>query len=102
MSELRKDPIVDRWVILSDAAVRTPTIPKEGVFPTLGPLCPFCPGNEHLCPPEILGNRPESSQPNDANWRLRVVPNRSPICTSRYPAALTVQHRKTCVVTTSS
>jgi len=79
MSELRKDPIVDRWVIISDAAVRTPTIPKEGVFPSLGPVCPFCPGNEYLCPPEILGNRPEDSQPNDARWRLRVVPNRSPI-----------------------
>jgi len=79
MSELRKDPIVDRWVIVSDAAVRTPTIPKEGVFPSLGSVCPFCPGNEYLCPPEILGNRPEGSQPNDAHWRLRVVPNRSPI-----------------------
>ena len=79
MSELRKDPIVDRWVIISDAAVRTPTIPKEGVFPSPGQICPFCPGNEYLCPPEILSNRPEDSQPNDARWRLRVVPNRSPI-----------------------
>lgn len=79
MSELRKDPIVDRWVIISDGTVRTPHIPMEGVPATPGLLCPFCPGNEHLCPPEILANRPGDSQPNDARWRLRVIPNRAPI-----------------------
>jgi UDPglucose--hexose-1-phosphate uridylyltransferase len=79
MSELRKDPIVDRWVIIADGTGRTPIIPKEGGFSSAGILCPFCPGNEHLCPPEILSNRPSDSQPNDSRWRLRVVPNRSPI-----------------------
>lgn len=79
MSELRKDPIVDRWVIIADGTGRTPIIPKEEGFSSAGILCPFCPGNEHLCPPEILSNRPSDSQPNDSRWRLRVVPNRSPI-----------------------
>lgn len=78
MSELRKDPIVERWVIITDDAVRTPNIrPLKDAKNEL--LCPFCPGNEHLCPPEILANRPSESQANDASWQLRVVPNRTPL-----------------------
>jgi len=33
--------------------------------------CPFCPGNEHLAPPEIL----RFSDP-DGKWAVRVVPNK--------------------------
>jgi len=33
--------------------------------------CPFCPGNEHLAPPEIL----RFSKP-DGSWMVRVVPNK--------------------------
>jgi len=79
MSELRKDPIVDRWVIISDDTIRSPYIPDETDAPANDIICPFCAGNEHLCPPEILANRPYDSQPNDSRWNLRVIPNRSPI-----------------------
>jgi len=38
-----------------------------------GFVCPFCPGNEHLTPPEI------ERVPDGESWRIRVVPNRYPI-----------------------
>jgi UDPglucose--hexose-1-phosphate uridylyltransferase len=79
MSELRKDPIIERWVIISDDTLRSPSIAEETKGEEVGTLCPFCPGNEHLCPPEILANRPDDSCPNDQQWNLRVIPNRSPL-----------------------
>ena len=79
MSELRKDPVVDRWVIITDDPTLSPVIPETAGSQEEDPFCPFCPGNEHLCPPEILANRPPGSQANDSRWRLRVIPNRSPL-----------------------
>ncbi len=38
--------------------------------------CPFCPGNEHMTPPEIV------RVPNEEQWRHRVVPNRFPALTA--------------------
>jgi len=37
-----------------------------------GGVCPFCPGNEAMTPPEVLSRRDENG------WTLRVVPNRYP------------------------
>ncbi|HXK48414.1 MAG TPA: galactose-1-phosphate uridylyltransferase [Deltaproteobacteria bacterium] len=79
MSELRKDPVVERWVIIADDALRSPSIRTRADKVDPGILCPFCPGNEYLCPPEILSNRPESGSPGDPGWNLRVIPNRSPV-----------------------
>ncbi len=79
MSELRRDPVVDRWVIITDEPIRSPNLSGMTREKTGGDTCPFCPGNEHLCPPEILANRPDDSHPNDARWKLRVVPSRSPL-----------------------
>lgn len=36
--------------------------------------CPFCPGNEHMTPPEVLSYRDKET----GGWRLRVVPNKYP------------------------
>jgi UDPglucose--hexose-1-phosphate uridylyltransferase len=79
MSELRKDPVVERWVIISDDTIRPPSIVEKGKEGDAENICPFCPGNEYLCPPEILANRPYDSNPNDQQWNLRVIPNRSPL-----------------------
>jgi len=75
MSELRKDPLLDRWVIISPerdrpphAAGRAPTAPANGG------ACPFCPGNEHLTPPEISAVRRGGAAP----WDVRVFPHREP------------------------
>jgi UDPglucose--hexose-1-phosphate uridylyltransferase len=77
MTELRKDPVVGRWVIISiERAKRPHEFPPEPATRREG-VCPLCPGSERMTPPEILGYRPDG-QPNDPNWTLRVVPNKFP------------------------
>ena len=78
MPELRKDPIVGRWVIISTERARRPSdFATEPVRPTGGD-CPFCPGNEPRTPPEIVAGRPTDSGPNQPGWSYRVIPNMFP------------------------
>ena len=78
MSELRKDPITGRWVIISNDRAKRPRdfIVKENMPEPS--LCPFCEGNESKTPPEILAVRKNPSKPNSPGWDLRVVPNKFP------------------------
>jgi UDPglucose--hexose-1-phosphate uridylyltransferase len=80
MPELRRDPIVGRWVIIStDRAGRPRDFQRaEQTGPVPGTLCPFCPGQERLTPKEILAYRPQPSEPNLPGWTVRVVPNKFP------------------------
>lgn len=78
MSELRKDPIVGRWVIISIERGKRPTDFVSPARKKKGGFCPFCPGNEHTAPPEIMAFRPGSTAPNTPGWTLRVVPNKFP------------------------
>jgi len=77
MTELRKDPVVGRWVIISTERAKRPheyppelPVRKEG-------MCPLCPGSERMTPPEILAYR-GGGPANEAGWTLRVVPNKFP------------------------
>ncbi len=81
MPELRKDPIIDRWVIISSERGQRPVFLAEAAEPPKpGAICPLCPGNESMTPPEVFALRPASvsSPPNSPNWILRVVPNKFP------------------------
>jgi UDPglucose--hexose-1-phosphate uridylyltransferase len=78
MPELRKDPILGRWVIIATERGKRPhdfVIEEEIVK---GGFCPFCPGNEHTTPPEIFAIREPGTGPNTAGWHLRVVNNKFP------------------------
>ena len=79
MPQLRKDPIVVRWVIVN---LKNPRSPKDYEIPSHvwkgEENCPFCYGNEHLTPPEIDAIRLDGSQPNTPGWKVRVVPNKFP------------------------
>lgn len=80
MSELRKDPITGRWVIIAAERKRRPLdfLPgKEDTVPPSGP-CPFCQGNEDKTPPEIFALRDKGTKPNTPGWQVRVVPNKFP------------------------
>ena len=78
MPELRKDPVVGRWVIISTERSRRPTS-FEPVPPVKQPsFCPFCPGQEDKTPPEVYALRPADGRPNSPGWRVRVVPNKFP------------------------
>src|SRR4030042_5767959 len=78
MPELRKDPIIGRWVIIATERGKRPHdfVVEEEVVK--GGFCPFCPGNEHTTPPEIFAYREPGTQPNTPGWRLRVVHNKFP------------------------
>jgi UDPglucose--hexose-1-phosphate uridylyltransferase len=82
MAELRKDPIIGRWVIISTERGKRPhdfVVEPEVVK---GGFCPFDPGNEHTTPPEILAYREDGSAPNTPGWLLRVVNNKFPALSS--------------------
>lgn len=78
MSELRKDPITGRWVIISSERGRRPSDFQETPPVRKGGFCPFCSGNERFTPPEILAYREPGTAPNSPGWTLRVVPNKFP------------------------
>lgn len=78
MLELRKDPVIGRWVIISTNRGKRPTyyefIPRDNHES----LCPFCKGNEQYCPDAVLEYYPPGKQSKQQNWTLRVVPNKFP------------------------
>jgi UDPglucose--hexose-1-phosphate uridylyltransferase len=78
MPELRKDPIIGRWVIISTERGRRPSSYQTVAPATEAVRCPFCPGNEDATPPEIMAYRDPHSEPNAPGWRLRVTPNKFP------------------------
>ena len=79
MPELRKDPVVGRWVIISTERSLRPTSFPQDAAPRAGTFCPFCPGNEDSTPPEVWVSRPGTDgRPNSTGWRVRVVPNKFP------------------------
>ncbi len=77
MSELRKDPIVDRWVIIAAERGQRPSDFKPAPQPTSPVGCPLCEGNEDKTPPEVFAIR-DGTPPNTPGWRVRVVPNKFP------------------------
>ncbi|HET7340782.1 MAG TPA: galactose-1-phosphate uridylyltransferase [Methylomirabilota bacterium] len=78
MPDLRKDPVVGRWVIISTERGRRPSDFTIEPVRAKGSNCVFCPGNEDKTPPEIMANRAPGSKPNGPGWSLRVVPNKFP------------------------
>ncbi|OGX17589.1 MAG: galactose-1-phosphate uridylyltransferase [Omnitrophica WOR_2 bacterium RBG_13_44_8b] len=78
MSELRRDPIVGRWVIVDTDHPATPEEFEHETHGWRGGTCPFCYGNESLTPPEIEAMRDPGTLPNTSGWQVRVVPNKFP------------------------
>ena len=79
MPELRRDPVLGRWIIIARERRKRPNdfaIDKPEV---LGGFCPLCPGNESFTPPEVLAFRDGGSMEKNApGWKVRVVPNKYP------------------------
>ena len=78
MPELRKDPIVGRWVIVSNDRAKRPTDFVREPVTRKGGFCPFCPGNESKTPNEVLAYRPNGTGHDGPGWTVRVVPNKFP------------------------
>jgi UDPglucose--hexose-1-phosphate uridylyltransferase len=87
-NEVRKDYLLDRWVVIATKRSRRPTDfakkEREKAKPT---TCPLCPGNEHMTPPALLlylgsGSSIRKTRDTDdhrqKNWLVRVIPNLFP------------------------
>ncbi len=61
-----------RWVIIAPERAERPSAFLRPLPEREGGICPFCPGNESMTPPEILSRRENGA------WKLRVVPNLYP------------------------
>lgn len=81
MPELRRDPLLNRRVIIAPERARRPQHYEEGAAAEkkVDPASdPFAEGNERFTTPEIYAIRPDGSAPNGPGWTLRVVPNKYP------------------------
>jgi len=79
MPELRKDPVLGRWIIISKERRKRPTDFLIEQSATSGGFCPLCPGNENTTPPEVLAYDVNGNSRRDgAPWQVRVVPNKYP------------------------
>jgi len=83
MLELRKDYILNRWVIIAESRADRPLEFEKVTTEKEGQVCYFCPGNENLTPPET--GRIEE----DGSWIIRWFPNKFPAATLEKPFALT-------------
>ena len=80
MPELRKDPLIGRWVIISTERAKRPMdfVTAHESDESQEP-CPFCEGHEAKTPPEIWAVRANGSAPNTPGWSVRVIPSIKPI-----------------------
>ena len=79
MPELRKDPIIGRWVIVAtERAKRPDQFAGHAEDAQKDDNCPFCPGHESQTPPEIYAIRPPNTAKNSPGWELRVVSSIAP------------------------
>jgi UDPglucose--hexose-1-phosphate uridylyltransferase len=81
LSEIRQDPTLKEWVIIANNRVKRPRHfikrRRKHSLPPYETSCPFCRGNEHLCPDEII-RYPSEKTPN---WQIRVIANKYPALT---------------------
>lgn len=78
MPDLRKDPIVGRWVIVAKSRAKRPHDFTSTPKLNSGSFCPFCEGSEIHTPHEILAYRNAGTGRDEPGWRIRVVPNKFP------------------------
>ncbi|MGD6810318.1 MAG: galactose-1-phosphate uridylyltransferase [Candidatus Bathyarchaeia archaeon] len=88
-NELRKDYLLNRWVVIATERGRRPTdFAKPRNEPAKNNNCPMCVGNEHVTPPASLlylkenGEITRSVDPTEGerpkNWLIRGFPNLYP------------------------
>jgi UDPglucose--hexose-1-phosphate uridylyltransferase len=77
MPELRKDPIIGRWVIISTERAKRPNDFRVYDKDAVSDNCRFCEGNETQTPPEVLAIRKHGTRPDGPGWEARIVPSDS-------------------------
>ncbi len=87
-NELRRDYLLNRWVVIATERARRPTdFIKPKTEPTKAATCPLCAGNEHMTPPATLvylqemGGIRKDKEEGDSrhkDWLIRAIPNMYP------------------------
>jgi len=75
MPELRQNRFTKEWVIIATERAKRPGDLKikhehQEERPHYSEKCPFCAGNEHMAPPEIM------RMGGKEGWNVRVIPNK--------------------------
>jgi len=81
MTEFRKDPLHNKWVLIVPRRGKRPHAffnECEGGDVEEVKVCPFCEGNESMTPPEVDSFRTKGKE-NEPGWLLRVFPNKYPV-----------------------
>jgi UDPglucose--hexose-1-phosphate uridylyltransferase len=74
MSEIRRDRLNNRYVLIAPERLHRPDLNSSKKEQSLSTYrCPFCEGNEALTPPEIYAIRDNEADAKE--WKTRVVPN---------------------------
>ncbi len=88
-NELRKDYLLDRWVVIATERSRRPTdLSKPKLESPKTTTCPLCAGNENMTPPAVMLYQKENGETKHSqdpltgervkNWLVRVIPNLYP------------------------
>jgi UDPglucose--hexose-1-phosphate uridylyltransferase len=86
MSELRRDPLSDRWVVIAENRAGRPDQYQPASARRIVAPCPFCRGQERETPPAAATYVADGQPTTDANWQVRVVPNKYPAVRADLPA----------------
>jgi UDPglucose--hexose-1-phosphate uridylyltransferase len=81
MPELRRDPVVGYWTVISTERSRRPIEYKAREI-VEERECPFCEGREAETTKELYAVRSDGSEPNGPGWLARVVASKVPILSS--------------------
>jgi UDPglucose--hexose-1-phosphate uridylyltransferase len=87
-NEVRKDYLLDRWVVIATERGRRPTdFAKQQREKAKISTCPMCPGNENMTPPSLLvylkkgrtiRKAKDKNGSRHKNWLIRCIPNLYP------------------------
>lgn len=86
-NEVRKDYLLDRWVVIATERGRRPTDLRKEKAQVKTRVCPMCRGNERMTPPAVLvyvtsgkqiKKTREIGDERERNWSVRCVPNLYP------------------------
>ncbi len=78
MPELRRDPVVGYWTIISTERSRRPVEYRPAEI-SEERSCPFCEGREKETTPEVFAIRKPGTFPNGPGWNVRAIVSKVPI-----------------------
>jgi UDPglucose--hexose-1-phosphate uridylyltransferase len=78
MSEFRRDPLSEHWVIIAPNRAHRPEQFDLESSRQVPRRCPFCRGHEGDTPGEVASFARDRTACRDSQWQVRVIPNKYP------------------------